>query len=356
MDSRQGTENQTNERGELSLNFADGLLTVNRNRIWSLQEDTLRNLFLLTVLAALAFTPALLAESPAARWGHVFVYDEARDEILLFGGASVRGSYLGDTWTWKDGKWTRREVSGPANRGFTGAAYDRSRDAVVIHGGRGDDRATYSDTWSWDGKKWQQLQPDGDWKVDHHEIAWDDERQQLVGFGGWTGSEVSAETRVWTGRTWKSATNANPPPRSAFGMAFDPQRKAVVLYGGLWINGQYADTWLWNGAEWTALTGPYDDSSLDHHSIAWDGKRNELVLFGGKNYRYVMNGRTRSLEAKKWEERSREGPRARHSTPLTWHSKRGTVMLFGGKIYENDEQLPLGDLWEWDGEAWSVVE
>ena len=80
------------------------------------------------------------------------------------------------------------------------------------------------------------------------------------------------------------------------------------------------------------------------------------MLFGGKNYRYVMNRRTRSLEEEKWKERSDEGPRARHSTHLTWNSKRGTIMFFGGKVYEGDEQLPLGDLWEWDGATWREVE
>ena len=113
-------------------------------------------------------------------------------------------------------------------------------------------------------------------------------------------------------------------------MAFDRQRGGVVLYGGLWINGQYADTWLWNGAEWSALTGPYDDSSLDHHTMAWDDRRRELILFGGKNYRYEMSGRTRSLVGATWQEKSREGPSPRHSTTLTSHTTRGTVVLFGG--------------------------
>ncbi len=203
---------------------------------------------------------------------------------------------------------------------------------------------------------WTEVEEASGWTVDHHQVVWDGAREQLVGFGGWTGSAVSGETRIWSGGTWIIPTQLGPPPRSAFGMAFDPHRMAVVLYGGLWINGQYADTWLWDGTDWAAHTGPYDDSSLDHHSIVWDDGRMELVLFGGKNYRYVLNGRTRSLSTQVWEERSREGPSGRHSTPLIWHATRGTVMLFGGKHYEGEEQLPLGDLWEWDGQKWRPLD
>ena len=107
------------------------------------------------------------------------------------------------------------------------------------------------------------------------------------------------------------------------------------------------------GGEQRRFAGRY---ALDHHSIVWDDGRMELVLFGGKNYRYVLNGRTRSLSTQVWEERSREGPSGRHSAPLIWHATRATVMLFGGKHYEGEEQLPLGDLWEWDGQKWRPLD
>jgi hypothetical protein len=297
------------------------------------------------------------ADIPAHRWGHVFVYDQARDEIVLFGGANERGSYLEDTWTWKNGTWMHHATTaGPTARGFVGAAFDRSTNRVIIHGGRGDNRVTHSDTWAWDGQSWVQLEAENSWQVDHHQVVWDKARAQLVGFGGWTGSQVTNETRLWVNNTWVVVTVENPPPRSSFGMAFDASQNQVVVYGGLWINGQYADTWRWNGSQWAAYTGPYDNSSIDHHSIVWDAERNELVLFGGKNYRYVPNDMTRLLVDKVWVDKSEEGPSPRHSSPLTWHEGRRTVVLFGGKQDQQDQQLPLGDLWEWDGKSWRTLE
>jgi hypothetical protein len=295
-------------------------------------------------------------ETPCPRWGHALVYDAARDEILLFGGAPTRGEYLDDTWTWKDGAWARHESAGPSPRGFVGAAFDADSGRVVLHGGRGPDRVTHSDTWAWDGRSWSPLERRGDWVADHHQIVWDPKSRELVGFGGWTGSGVSGETRVWDGGTWNAQRGPGPAPRAAFGMAFDAVREGIVLYGGLWVSGQYADTWFRTGTEWTPLTGPYDDSSLDHQSMAWDAERNELVLFGGKNYRREMSGRTRSFSDATWHERAREGPSARHSSPLTGHAGRATTLLFGGKVYDGDDQLPLGDLWEWDGGEWTALD
>lgn len=313
-------------------------------------------LFLASLLADDPISAYENETTPAPRWGHVLVHDVVRDELLLFGGSSERGESHYDTWTWKDGVWTRHDVTGPAARSFTGAAFHQGIGAVVVHGGRGNERVTYSDTWAWDGSRWEVLEMESDWNVDHHQVIWDAERAELVGFGGWDGSGIRNETRIWRDRTWKRIETDGPPPRSAFGMAFDGNRGRVVLYGGLWISGQYADTWFWNGKHWNPHTGPYDDSSLDHHAMAWDATRGELVTFGGKDYRYTTSDRTRVLSDKVWSERSREGPVARHSTPLTWNESRRTVMMFGGKQYEGEQFHPLGGLWEWNGEVWKEVD
>jgi hypothetical protein len=68
-----------------------------------------------------------------------------------------------------------------------------------------------------------------------------------------------------------------------------------------------------------------------------------------------MSGRTRSLVDRTWQEKSREGPPPRHNTTLTSHTTRGTVVLFGGTRYEGKEQLPLDDMWEWDGKRWKEI-
>ena len=45
------------------------------------------------------------ATSPSARGGSAMAYDAARGRVVLFGGADVDGTPLGDTWTWDGTTW-----------------------------------------------------------------------------------------------------------------------------------------------------------------------------------------------------------------------------------------------------------
>jgi hypothetical protein len=92
---------------------------------------------------------------PSARNGAGMAYDEARDEVVLFGGANATRE-LGDTWVWDGGAWIRRgplDVLRPRTR--VGMAYDGARHQTVLFGGskNGGD-CFFGDTWTWDGVTW----------------------------------------------------------------------------------------------------------------------------------------------------------------------------------------------------------
>lgn len=289
---------------------------------------------------------------PGPRWGHTFVYDPIRDEVVLFGGTRQRGEYLKDTWTWNGRKWEQHEGPGPSARGFSAAAFHAERGVLVLHGGRAPERKTLSDTWQWDGAAWSRIEESGPYHADHHRMVHDPESKALLAFGGWGGQDVLGQTWQWDGRGWKPLSGPGPRKRAAFGMAYDTGRRKVVLHGGLWINGQYADVWEWAEGQWQQLGGPYDNSSLDHHSMIYDSKRGRLFGFGGKNYRYQPLSEAWTLTGSKLEPITREGPSPRHSVGLTFDARRGRAVLYGGKEYRGDEQVALSDLWIWDGELW----
>lgn len=309
----------------------------------------------LLLFAVMACPVRAEAEDPGPRWGHVFEFDPVRGEALLFGGARERRSYLGDTWTWTDGRWRQHRVPGPPPRGFAAAAFHESRGTIVIHGGRGPENETLSDTWEWDGQRWRQIQSETSFAADHHEMAYIPGQDSLVVFGGWDGTDVLDTT--WLFRdAWKRHGGPGPRKRSAFGMAFDRDRGRVVLTGGLWINGQYADVWEWAGEGWQAVSGPYDNSSVDHHRMVYDQERRQMLLFGGKDYRYQPLGRLAAVhEGRIAALPTDAGPSPRHSVGLLWDAQRKRVLLYGGKYYENGGQLPLGDLWSWDGSRWQQL-
>ena len=64
-----------------------------------------------------------------ARRGHAMVYDEARHQVLLFGGWGTEGSQsAGDRnslWAWDGATWTRLSATGPSPRYETALAYRR---------------------------------------------------------------------------------------------------------------------------------------------------------------------------------------------------------------------------------------
>ena len=290
-------------------------------------------------------------ENPGARWGHVFVHDPVRDNILFFGGARERGTFLNDTWTWDGSTWTQHQVPAPPHRGFSAATFHTDRGTVLLHGGRGNGRTTLSDTWEWDGNTWKEIASTGPYQSDHHQMVYLKHEKKLFAFGGWNGEDVSGETWLWKG-SWEQIKADGPRKRAAFGMTYDDAEKRVILFGGLWINGQYADLWQWKDQIWKQLGGPYDNSSLDHHAMTYDISRQQVVLFGGKNYRYVLSGKTQSIEENLVAQLSSEGPSPRASIGLTYDAKRNIILLYGGKEYQGDEQVPLSDLWSWDGESW----
>ena len=318
----------------------------------------------IVVLSNVFWTFSLTAEvpqfdtHPGARWGHVFIYDPIRDEVLLFGGAFERGGpYLNDTWTWDGKSWCHHDVASPPARGFAAAAFHPLRGEIILHGGRGDDRKTFSDTWAWDGSNWHELEATGPFQSDHHQMVYIAHDTMILAFGGWDWDtqDVSGETWIWDGE-WTKASISGPRKRGAFAMAYDSQDKRIVLFGGLWLDGQYADVWQWHDRTWQQIGGPYDNSSVDHHSMVYDSQRRQIIIFGGKNYRYRPLSNTMTLEDNKIHLITTEGPNPRHSLGLTYDTKLDRVLLYGGKEYLRDDQGALGDFWFWDGDKWQEIE
>lgn len=288
----------------------------------------------------------------------MFVYYPPQDNFVLFGGARERQKYADDMWVWKSGAWRRLEGGAPPARGFAAAAYNAETETIVMHGGRGNDGVTYSDLWEWNGEHWRLIDASSPLKSDHHQMAYLPSRKGVLIFGGWTGDGVTDASWLWDGAWEELAENSDrPPPRSAFGMTYNEQKERVELFGGLWINGQYADAWAWRKDSWFPLSGPHENSSLDHHTMFFDPALGKSVIFGGKDYRYRMRGETRALADEGGVELlTGDGPSARHSTAIAVDGVSNRAILFGGKEYQDEEQKPLGDMWVWQAGAWRRVD
>ncbi len=327
-----------------------------------IKTNTQVKLILVIVLVFLILPSSILSRqdiqvetNPGARWGHILIYDAANDNILLFGGANQRGGdYLGDTWIWRDNEWKKIDSPGPPARGFCAATFHKGRNTVILHGGRGNDGVTYSDLWEWNGISWRQLEKNSAYKADHHQMVYVHEQDAILAFGGWNGEDVLGDTWFWN-EYWKKADSPSPPKRASFSMVYNDQKNSVLLFGGLWVNGQYADIWEWTNNQWHALSEPYQNSSLDHHAMIYDSQLQQVIGFGGKNYRYILQNATFKIEGDAVKVITMDGPKARHSFGFTYDSGNHQGYLFGGKEYLSDEQIPLDDFWRWDGLKWHNI-
>ena len=157
--------------------------------------------------AGAATAQPLRGTSPGPRFGHEMVYDEAREEVILFGGFGPDGMPQGDTWAWNGSAWNRIESQLPSARGFHAMASLPGSDAVVVFGGRnGDELFNY--LWAWDGCKWRCMSSDGPVRRGIYASAYDQRRGELIVHGsgdrigdGW---ELESETWAWSADTgWR---------------------------------------------------------------------------------------------------------------------------------------------------------
>ncbi len=239
----------------------------------------------------------ILADSsdltPSSRTGHRMVYDTIDQQIILFGGQGYNEygdlTMLGDTWVRKGETWTLPSLDGasPAPRTGHAMAYDSKREQVVLFGGDcedGEQKASPCDdtTWLWDGASWHLFDLNAEPSPrSNHAMVYDSQREQIVLFGGFDGTDPVGDTWTWNGNSWdRKMAGSSPSPRQGHAMAYDVERGCVVLFGGLDANNAALnDTWQWNGEEWLqAVTEDNSPFSRYGHAMAYDAKRKRVVL------------------------------------------------------------------------------
>lgn len=172
--------------------------------------------------------------------------------------------------------------------------------------------------------------------------------------------DASPRNRQWTLRSIGVRT---PPGRRQHAMAFDSRRNTLVLFGGF-IEGQgfVADTWEWNPSTgvWTDRT-PASLPSLwplarSGHKMVYIDELRKVVLVGGStgNNSGVADMWTWDGLAGVWERlRPTTLPYPRSWFGLTYDTRRKRAVLFGGG---NEKSGQLNDTWEWEPQSGEWVE
>jgi hypothetical protein len=129
-------------------------------------------------------------------------YDQQRQRVVMFGGCSASGWFLGDTWELVGNTWQQVfPPQSPSPRWNHAMDYDPVRGVVVLIGGFNGGFA--NDVWEYDGVTWTQRTPQCAVPIGHEGAgaAWDPVRQRMVLCGGVTWfSSVLADTWFYNGQ------------------------------------------------------------------------------------------------------------------------------------------------------------
>jgi hypothetical protein len=256
---------------------------------------------------------------PEARTFPAMAFDEVRGEIVLFGGNRVlfgatnndAATFLDDTWVMRGNSWIRRSVRGPSARAEAAMTYDRRRRRTVLFGGYSrtpGGRVRYGDTWEWDGDRWQMIAADGPAARNGAALAFDDVQGAVVLSGG-PPAFVGPETWEWDGHSWRQSPEQPPPGRFNPAMAYHAGLEALLRFGGWTGKARAADTWIRARGQWHEVRGR-SPSPRNHSGLAYDAFRGRAVLFGGHDGDFVF-GDTWEFDGQAWQQVSRTTPQRR---------------------------------------------
>lgn len=286
-------------------------------------------------------------ESPPAAYSVGAAYDAARSRLVVFGG--YRGQYVGDTWEWDGASWTRVAGSGPIARNGPAMVYDEARRQVLLFGGDTRTTGALGDTWAFDGKAWRQLSTSGPPARTCHAMVYDSRRSRVVLFGGNNEGAMLGDTWEWDGQQWTRAATDGPEARTLFGLAYDAVRGRTVLFGGTSRLApdapSHGDTWEWDGARWQQRSDVSGPSARDHIAMDYDPVRRVVVMHGGGTGPEAR-GETWTFDGRAWKRAAAAGPRRRFAR-LAFDAASKAMLLYGGF-----DMQPSNELWRFDGTAW----
>jgi hypothetical protein len=297
-----------------------------------------------------------------ARHGHVMVYDEARRQLLLFGGTGTEGTLpSGDrnsTWTWDGTTWARIATTGPSPRYLSAVVYDATRQRVVLHGGQSGvfpNITVLSDTWEWDGTTWTQKATTGPSPRVHQTMAYDRARGRVILYGGFNSAtqQELGDIWEWDGTSWQRSGATGLANSIALGVAYD--EKAAALYldsmaaqgSSAPVASRLAGTTLTPAAsaappcvpvprQFTALGSNPGGFLLYVHSCDQAG----TIL--PQSWRW--DGTT-------WTRVQGTQPSLRYNAAMAYDRDRNRVVLYGGEVGAGTPDL--ADTWEFDGTTWT---
>jgi hypothetical protein len=240
--------------------------------------------------------------TPAPRAWHNAILDPPGRRMILFGGSA--DSDYNDTWALSldgDPTWSPLLPAGvpPVPRWDASAIYDPARGQLVVFGGASSGQTAITrgnDVWTLSlggTPTWNEIAPIGMPPTPRSGASaiYDPVRDRMLVFGGQTSAAGIPDT-VWAlaftpAPAWSIIIAAGSPGgRFGHSAVYDPTLDRMIVFGGIDTNDHWSgDVWalsLSGVPQWTLLQpAGFVPTPRIAQSAIYDGHRNRMVLFGG---------------------------------------------------------------------------
>ena len=283
---------------------------------------------------AMTWTQVLPTHVPTARAAPSMAYDSVRQQVVLFGGQNVTGGVvtsLNDTWAFTGADWVQQSpATPPAARNCAAMAWDEAHQQMVLFGGTTLTlfTGTYlADTWVWDGSNWEQRTPILSPPArDCTVMVYDALHQEPLLFGGFRTGFTGAFNDTWVygansasptftltattagngtvaqfaspqpGPTYLAGTLVTVVATPAAGYEFQYWSGAcsgssivctVLMSGNQTVTANFGAPEKW--VQLAPVTSPVPSAGAIQQtmSMAYDQARQQIVLFGGPVQRFA---------------------------------------------------------------------
>jgi len=192
-------------------------------------------------------------------------YDPQENAVILFGGFGEDGWERDDTWKFdcSTREWTELfPPTAPLARYGHVMVYDESINQILLTSGNTATQGHQHDTWVYNttANTWTELIPTGvPDRLKWPSMTYDSINQKCILFGGQIGDYSVNRTWIYDAQlnTWQRRyPDVAPGSRINTGLAFDSVNGVTILFGGFVIDGvQYDDTWTYSyeSNEWIEM-------------------------------------------------------------------------------------------------------
>ncbi|MCI4350273.1 MAG: PKD domain-containing protein [Thermoplasmata archaeon] len=324
------------------------------------------------------------SSAPSPRFAAAMTYDYTDGYAVLFGGNTLFGPPLNDTWTFHAGAWTNVSATAgtaPAGRDFAAMADDPFDGYALLFGGwNSTSSALYNDTWTFAGGHWGALattvQPV---PLRGESLAYDASHHQVILFGGAAaglGGPFYPQAQTWSfaGGVWTdlTATIASPPPaRYLAALTNVSANGSLLMADGCLGQGcanflDLSDSWLFNASgpvarPWIEVGAVVQPSERATPGMVYDAADHYVLYFGGGWNGGTSTNDTWVYANHTWSNISANvttAPAAREDPAMTYDALDGYVLLFGGYSATGGYGSPSytqNDTWTFHAGVWTNI-